>query len=53
VPPQGLRSPKLLANDAVANDGPMPGYVTINTFVEIEPNAFTIWHTADCDEVCA
>jgi hypothetical protein len=25
--------------------GPMPGYVTINMFVEIEPNAFIIRHT--------
>jgi hypothetical protein len=26
-------------------DGPMPGYVTINMLVEIEPNAFIIRHT--------
>lgn len=26
-------------------DGPMPGYVTINMLVQIEPNAFIIRHT--------
>ena len=26
-------------------DGPMPGYVTINMVIEIEPNVFVIRHT--------